>query len=99
MNVTKSKQDSIRVFPCFIRVSSVAVFFSLVPLLGCGQSEESNGTVPTTETIKTKSGVEMVRIPGGSFEIGSKHGRDEERPATKVGTDAFLMDNHAVTQA
>src|SRR5207247_10465346 len=60
---------------------------------------ESDGTAPTTETIKTKSGVEMVRIPAGSFEMGSKQGRDDERPVHKVWIDAFLMDKYEVTQA
>src|SRR5205823_9399801 len=100
MNIVGYHRALIRVsYPCFIRVSSVAVFFALLPFLGCGQSEESNGTAPTTETIKTKSGVEMVRIPAGSFEMGSKHGRDEERPVHKVSVDAFLMDKYEVTQA
>src|SRR5439155_13313759 len=40
-----------------------------------------------------------VRIPAGSFEMGSKHGRDEERPVHKVSVDAFLMDRYEVTQA
>ena len=93
------KQKFIRVsFPCFIRVSSVAVFFSLVPFLGCGQGDDP--VAPTApETIKTQSGVEMVRIPPGSFEMGSKHGREEERPVHKVWVDAFLMDKYEVTQA
>src|SRR5207245_11339727 len=85
-------------FPCFIRVSSVAVFLSLAPFLGCGQGDDPVA-VAAPETIKTKSGVEMVRIPAGSFEMGSKNGRDEERPVHKVWVDAFLMDKYEVMQA
>jgi formylglycine-generating enzyme required for sulfatase activity len=47
----------------------------------------------------SKSGVELVAIPAGSFEMGNRHGRDEEKPAHKVWIDAFLMDRHEVTQA
>jgi formylglycine-generating enzyme len=54
---------------------------------------------PTMATITTKSGIEMVLIPAGSFEMGSKHGREEEKPAHKVWIDAFFMDRHEVTQA
>lgn len=71
----------------------------LTPLavLGCnGGSTEEAKTLPT---IKTKSGVEMVVVPAGSFEMGSKHDREEERPVHKVSVDSFLMDKFAVTQA
>ena len=50
-------------------------------------------------TITTKSGGEMVLIPAGSFEMGSRHGREEEKPVHKVWIDSFLMDRHEVTQA
>jgi formylglycine-generating enzyme required for sulfatase activity len=65
-------------------------------VLGCngGPGEDAH----TPETIKTKSGVEMVLIPAGSFEMGSKQGRDEEKPAHKVWIDSFLMDKYEVTQ-
>ena len=53
----------------------------------------------TLPTIKTQSGVEMVSIPAGFFEMGSRHGRDEEKPVHKVWIDSFLMDRHEVTQA
>jgi formylglycine-generating enzyme required for sulfatase activity len=68
----------------------------LLPLLaglGCQKTD------PTTTMITTKSGVEMVLIPAGSFEMGSKRGREEEKPVHKVWIDAFFMDRHEVTQA
>jgi len=61
--------------------------------LGC------QDTRPTMPMITTKSGVEMVLIPAGSFEMGSKRGREEEKPVHKVWIDAFFMDRHEVTQA
>jgi formylglycine-generating enzyme required for sulfatase activity len=50
-------------------------------------------------TTKTKSGVELVLIPAGSFEMGSRPGRAEEKPVHRVWIDSFLMDRHEVTQA
>jgi formylglycine-generating enzyme required for sulfatase activity len=47
----------------------------------------------------TKSGVKMVLIPAGWFEMGSRRGRPEEKPAHRVHLDSFLMDCCEVTQA
>jgi formylglycine-generating enzyme required for sulfatase activity len=75
---------------------------TLLPLvgfaLGC-QSGSSPTVVQTQPTITTKSGVEMVLIPAGSFDMGSRHGREDEGPVHKVGIDSFLMDKLEVTQA
>jgi formylglycine-generating enzyme required for sulfatase activity len=70
----------------------------LMPLAvwGCADPARDAKAPPT---ITTKSGVEMVLIPAGLFEMGSKHGRDEEQPAHQVWIDSFLMDKHEVTQA
>ena len=46
-----------------------------------------------------QSGGEMVTIPAGFYEMGSRHGRDEEKPVHKVRIDSFLIDRHEVTQA
>ena len=50
-------------------------------------------------TITTQGGGEMVLIPAGSFEMGSRYGREEEKPVHKVWVDSFLIDRHEVTQA
>lgn len=42
---------------------------------------------------------DMVRIPGGTFTMGSDRHYPEEGPTHKVSVDAFLMDRHAVTNA
>jgi len=47
------------------------------------------------EAIKTKSGIEMVKIPAGSFIMGGE-GVDEK--PHKVILDAFYMDKYPVTQ-
>jgi sulfatase modifying factor 1 len=83
---------------CF-RVECVLAL--LLPILaGCGQGAAPSGATAKSESapaiIKTKSGVEMVEIPAGSFEMGSR-GRAGETPHT-VKLDAFYMDRTEVTQ-
>jgi acetoin utilization deacetylase AcuC-like enzyme/formylglycine-generating enzyme required for sulfatase activity len=57
----------------------------------------SNGRTDFTPTIiKTSAGKEMVQIPGGWFEMGSK--KKNESPVHKVWVDSFLMDRCEVTQ-
>ena len=41
----------------------------------------------------------MVRIPGGSFLMGSDHHYPEEAPAHKVAVAGFWIDTHSVTNA
>ncbi len=67
----------------------------LAVLSGCGDAS----AVKIPEIIKTKSGVEMVLIPAGSFLMGSATGGEDERPAHTVVLDAFLMDKTEFTQA
>jgi formylglycine-generating enzyme required for sulfatase activity len=51
------------------------------------------------QIVRSKSGVELVTIPAGFFDMGSRRGRAEEKPAHKVWIDSFLMDRYEVTQA
>jgi formylglycine-generating enzyme required for sulfatase activity len=77
------------------------VVLPFLATLGCGNGG-GNAPGPDAQappTIKTKSGVEMVVIPAGYFDMGSKHGRDDEKPVHKVWIDSFLMDKYEVTQA
>jgi sulfatase modifying factor 1 len=39
----------------------------------------------------------MIRIPGGTFRMGSDQHYPEEAPAHRVTVDAFWMDRHPVT--
>jgi formylglycine-generating enzyme required for sulfatase activity len=78
----------------------LAVFFTTVAL--ALPSCQRAGAPPVASELPpftTESGVELVLIPAGSFEMGSRHGRSEEKPAHKVWIDSFLMDRHEVTQA
>ena len=65
--------------------------FLVLACLGCNS--------PAVNTVATKSGIDMVVIPAGSFEMGSKSGRPDEKPVHTVWVDAFLMDKTEMTQA
>jgi formylglycine-generating enzyme required for sulfatase activity len=66
---------------------------------GCNNGSKPAVNVVTPKIITTKSGIEMVVIPAGSFEMGSKTGRADEKPVHTVWLDSFLMDKTEVTQA
>ena len=82
------------------RKNGMAVCLILAALapLGC-QKAGAPQAASELPTIKTQSGGELVTIPAGFFEMGSRYGRDEEKPVHKVWIDSFLMDRHEVTQA
>jgi formylglycine-generating enzyme required for sulfatase activity len=67
-------------------------------LSGCQRADGPEAAAPLP-IITTKSGIEMILIPAGSFDMGSQHGPEEEKPAHKVWIESFLMDRHEVTQA
>jgi len=48
--------------------------------------------------VKTKSGVEMVRVPGGWFTMGSDREDAIDEPAHRVYVSSFLIDKYEVTQ-
>ncbi|MBN2181901.1 MAG: SUMF1/EgtB/PvdO family nonheme iron enzyme [Sedimentisphaerales bacterium] len=50
------------------------------------------------EVITTKTGIEMVVIPEGWFEMGGEKGEPDERPVHKVWISSFLMDKYEVPQ-
>jgi formylglycine-generating enzyme required for sulfatase activity len=82
------------------RKNGLAVCLTLAAFvpLSC-QRAGAPPVVSEPTTTKTKSGVELVLIPAGSFEMGSRPGRAEEKPVHRVWIDSFLMDRHEVTQA
>jgi formylglycine-generating enzyme required for sulfatase activity len=47
--------------------------------------------------VVTKSGIEMVALPGGQFTMGSSQGSADEAPPHQVRVSAFLMDKYEVT--
>ena len=62
---------------------------------GCQRTEEASKT-PQRRT--TASGIEMVVIPEGWFEMGSERGQSDESPVRRVWISSFWMDRHEVVQ-
>jgi formylglycine-generating enzyme required for sulfatase activity len=73
---------------------------SSLGISGCGGAEGNadgeEGNAPAT--IVTESGVEMVLISGGWFEMGNEGGNEDEGPIHRVWVDPFFMDKYEVTQ-
>jgi formylglycine-generating enzyme required for sulfatase activity len=65
---------------------------------GCQPAGAPKGVSPAA-AVTIENGGTMARIPAGSFAMGSRSGREEEKPVHKVWVDAFLIDRHEVTQA
>jgi formylglycine-generating enzyme required for sulfatase activity len=63
--------------------------------LGCRRAEE---TAVEPQATTTKSGIEMVAIPGGWFQMGSAKGEPDEAPVHKVWISSFWMDRYEVRQ-
>ncbi len=62
---------------------------------GCQRKE---GTSESPERQTTASGIEMVVIQGGWFEMGSAKGQSDESPVHRVWISPFWMDRHEVVQ-
>jgi len=71
-----------------------------VVLLGSCQPVEPAATpAAKLDTVRTQTGAEMVLIPAGSFQMGSRDGEADETPPHGVALDAFWIDRTEVTQA
>ena len=79
---------------CVGLVGGAAVFRCILQTSG----STCRGALPP-EVVKTRSGIEMVRIPAGRFTMGSSSGKEDEAPIREVRINAFLMDRYEVTQA
>ncbi len=66
-------------------------------LTSCGDHEAASG-VETVE-IATKSGIPMIHLPGGEFEMGGGKGNEDEHPLHTVVLSPFLIDKTEVTHA
>ena len=77
------------------KAAGVCLVVLLMILSGC-RREKQAATSPTVVT--TQSGIEMVLIPGGSFEMGSAKGTPDEAPVHKVQISPFWMDRREVVQ-
>ena len=68
-------------------------------LTGCKDSPAASGTSGSggATPVTSKSGVEMISLPGGTFTMGTSEGNPEEGPPHKVTVSPFLMDKFEVT--
>jgi acetoin utilization deacetylase AcuC-like enzyme/formylglycine-generating enzyme required for sulfatase activity len=79
-------------FSVFSLLSSV---FCPLVFFGCRRAED---TVSKPEVIITKTGIEMVAIPAGWFEMGNDKGASDESPVHRVWVSSFWMDRFEVVQ-
>lgn len=61
-------------------------------------ARQSNARTDAPIEIVTKSGIDMVALPGGEFTMGTAQGSPDETPPHKVQLSPFLMDKFEVTQ-
>ena len=66
--------------------------------LSCERTDSGAAAAGTLPVVTSKTGVEMVLIPAGWFDMGSGRGKPDESPVHRVWVDAFLMDRQEVTQ-
>jgi formylglycine-generating enzyme required for sulfatase activity len=77
---------------------SVVLLSAALALAGCGpKGGGGESQKASASAVVTKSGVEMVALPGGPFTMGSDSGERDERPVHRVLLTAFLMDKYPVT--
>jgi formylglycine-generating enzyme len=82
---------------------ALGLIVGLTLLPACNKSGPESGPVATTAGkepvgVVSKSGVEMVYLPGGSFSMGSSQGNPDEMPVHQVALTAFAIDKFEVTQ-
>lgn len=62
------------------------------------QTAGSTTAAAAPRSVTTKSGIEMVALPGGTFKMGDNAGDTDEQPAHQVRVTGFSMDVREVTQ-
>src|SRR5437868_15533426 len=82
---------------CSLEIAAIAAL-----TCSCGKTgNESTGAAKAQSAappiFTTKSGVEMVQVPGGEFLMGSVKGNPDETPLHKVHLNGFLIDRFEVT--
>jgi len=81
------------------RATVSALVAALALLSSCGKPTQAPAGGPPGRPVEvlTKSGIEMVYLPGGQFTMGSSQGNPDEAPPHQVRVSAFLMDKYEVT--
>jgi formylglycine-generating enzyme required for sulfatase activity len=89
------------VVPCilaavqFLRLRLSCATLILAFAVSCEQAPST--TSISIVNVVTKSGIEMVYLPGGEFVMGSARGNPDEAPPHRVMVRGFLMDKFEVT--
>jgi acetoin utilization deacetylase AcuC-like enzyme/formylglycine-generating enzyme required for sulfatase activity len=78
------------------RTAGLCCFVLFILFAGCRRDEDLASPAPIV--ITTQSGVEMVLIPAGTFEMGSRRGSADEQPVRTVHISSFWMDRYEVVQ-
>jgi len=82
-----------RIIKLTVRILGPLMILFLIP--GCRRTKETTGE---PRVVKTKTGIEMVVIPGGFFDMGSRKGASDESPVHRVWVSSFWMDRFEVVQ-
>lgn len=64
---------------------------------GCQKDNTAAGDSSQPSAVVSKSGVEMISLPGGTFTMGTADGNADEGPPHSVTVSPFLMDKFEVT--
>ncbi len=82
--------------PLPVKATCIGILVLMV-LAGC---RRQGPTAPTSapQVMTTKSGIEMVLIPAGTFAMGSDKGTPDEAPVHKVSVSSFWIDRYEVVQ-
>ncbi len=82
--------------PLRIETTCIGILVLLV-MVGC---RRQGPTPPPSapQVMTSKSGIEMVLLPGGTFEMGNDKGTPDEAPVHKVTVGPFWMDRCEVVQ-
>jgi len=79
-------------------IVTVALIWAGIGGSGCQKRPDKGAAQADIQVVTTSTGIEMVRIPAGEFQMGSRSGSADETPVHRVHVSAFLMDRYEVTQ-
>ncbi|NQT00940.1 MAG: SUMF1/EgtB/PvdO family nonheme iron enzyme [Planctomycetes bacterium] len=78
-----------------LKSKAVCLLIVLTIVPACRRVKDTAGM---PEAITTKTGIEMVKIPEGWFDMGSKNDSPDESPVHRVWISSFWMDRYEVIQ-
>lgn len=79
-------------------MKNIIITISLFTLILLGAACDKTEPTKAPEIIITEGGAEMVKLPGGWFEMGIENKKSDKSPSSKIWVGAFLMDRYEVTQ-